>query len=48
MKFKWRENGIKLSDISEFKINERVISVIEVSNWSENIFVVLGTKNGLL
>ncbi|WAM09255.1 hypothetical protein ONA24_04080 [Mycoplasmopsis cynos] len=46
MKFKWRENGIKLSDISEFKINERVISVIEVSNWSENIFVVLGTKNG--
>ncbi|WP_322941537.1 DNA topoisomerase IV subunit A [Mycoplasmopsis canis] len=43
---KWRENGIKLSDISEFKINERVISVIEVSNWSENIFVVLGTKNG--
>ncbi|WBP83995.1 DNA topoisomerase IV subunit A [Mycoplasmopsis edwardii] len=44
---KWRELGSKLSDIAEFKLNETVVSVIEVSNWNENLFVVTGTKNGL-
>ncbi|AKF41450.1 DNA topoisomerase IV subunit A [Mycoplasmopsis canis] len=44
---KWKDLGSKLSDIAEFKINEKVVSIIEVTNWSENVFVILGTKQGL-
>ncbi|WP_255558985.1 DNA topoisomerase IV subunit A [Mycoplasma sp. Ms02] len=45
---KWKDLGTHLTDFVDLKVNEVVVSVIEVSNWDVNEYVVLATKYGQL
>ncbi|UUD36105.1 DNA topoisomerase IV subunit A [Mycoplasmopsis citelli] len=44
---KWKDLGMHLSDFVDTKPSEEIVSIIEVSNWESNVFVVLGTKDGM-
>ncbi|UUM19858.1 MULTISPECIES: DNA topoisomerase IV subunit A [unclassified Mycoplasma] len=44
---KWKDLGMHLTDFVDTKPNEEIVSIIEVSDWDANIFVVLGTKDGM-
>ncbi|WP_027120959.1 DNA topoisomerase IV subunit A [Mycoplasma leonicaptivi] len=43
---KWKELGQHLSDIIDWEYNEQIISIFEIKDWNQNIFVVLGTEKG--
>ncbi|VEU76375.1 DNA topoisomerase IV subunit A [Mycoplasmopsis columboralis] len=44
---KWKDLGMHLTDFVDTKPNEEIVSIMEIANWDSNVFVVLGTKEGM-
>ncbi|TDV23558.1 topoisomerase-4 subunit A [Mycoplasmopsis mustelae] len=43
---KWKEHGTYVRDLYDFKIDEQIISVLEIKNWESDLYIITGTKNG--
>ncbi|WP_025755156.1 DNA topoisomerase IV subunit A [Mycoplasmopsis cricetuli] len=44
---KWKDLGMHLTDFVDIQSSEEIVSIIEVSNWNDNVFVVIGSKQGM-
>ncbi|MEE3928362.1 DNA topoisomerase IV subunit A [Mycoplasmopsis ciconiae] len=43
---KWKDLGTHLTEFVDLKQDEEVVSVIEISDWDVNDYIVIATKNG--
>ncbi|MGZ9800758.1 DNA topoisomerase (ATP-hydrolyzing) [Mycoplasma sp. AC1221] len=43
---KWKDYGTSLKEFFNLKIDEKIVSVIEVADWNSDLFIVTGSKNG--